>query len=182
MSVKRYSVNPFLDNLEIKKGTKTIKVNSCLGKDNDVIINQNTGEVKGTYIGTYRQVDESKFVKLFTQNVALTFNLTSAGIKAFNVLMFAMQQQAIDKDIVALDKFILEDFLNKNSLKLSLPTFSRGLTELVSAKIIARHSRQGFFFINPSFVFNGDRLVFSTVIERKRSAEPKNYQLEQEKE
>lgn len=178
MSLVRHSTNPFLNNLEIRKGSKTIKVNSCLGKDNGVIINQNTGEVKGTYIGTYRQVDESKFVKLFTQNIALTFELTSAGIKAFNVLMFTVQSN-IEKDLVSLDSITLDDFLKSNKVKLSLSTFKRGLTELVKSKIIAAHKRKGFYFINPSFCFNGDRLVFSNIVERKRNTDPENYHLEQ---
>jgi hypothetical protein len=185
MSVKRYSVSPFLDKLSIKKKTKNIRI-STLGSDDNIIINQSTGEIKGTHISTYRQVDETKFVKLFTQNIALTFDLTSAGIKAFNVLMYALQNQAIDKDIVALDRFVLQDFLKNNSLKLSLTTFSRGLSELVNSQIIARHNRQGFFFINPSFCFNGDRLAFTTVIERKNRAEldklEHDFELEKEEE
>jgi hypothetical protein len=27
--------------------------------------------------------------------------------------------------------------------------------------------RQGWYFINPNFLFNGDRIAFTTVIERK---------------
>lgn len=43
-----------------------------------------------------------------------------------------------------------------------------------NAKIIAKHLRAGDYYINPNFVFNGDRIAFSTVIERKkRSATPK---------
>ena len=91
--------------------------------------------------------------------------MSSSGL---DVLMYALQNQAIDKDIVALDRFVLKDFLKNNILKLSLTTFSRGLSELVNSQIIARHNRQGFFFINPSFCFNGDRLAFTTVIERKK--------------
>ena len=185
MTVKRYSISPFLDKLTIKKRSKNIRVSS-LGSDDNIVINQSTGEVKGTHISTYRQVDETKFVKLFTQNIALTFELTSPGIKVFNVLLFAVQSQAIDKDIIALDRVVLEEFLKTNSLKLSLPTFSRGLAELIRSKIIARHTRQGFFFINPSFCFNGDRLAFTTVIERKNKEDldklEKDFELEKEEE
>jgi len=185
MSVKRYSENPFLDKLVIKKRSKNIKI-STMGSDDNIVINQSTGEIKGTHISTYRQVDETKFVKLFSQNIALTFDLTSAGIKAFNVLIFAISSQSIDKDIVALDKFILEEFLKYNTLSLSLTTFSRGLTELVKSQIIARHNRQGFFFINPSFCFNGDRIAFTTVIEKKNKEEieklERDFELEKEEE
>jgi len=49
MSVKRYSVSPFLDKLTIKKKSKNINI-STLGVDDNILINQATGEVKGTHI------------------------------------------------------------------------------------------------------------------------------------
>ena len=163
----RYESNPFLDSIIIKTGSKKVTVNPSFGKDDNVLVNQSTGEVKGTHITTYKTVDATKFVKLFTQNIALTFDLTSAGIKTFNVLMFAVQAGAINKDLVPLDRFTLADFMKENDVSLSTATFTRGLGELVKAKIIARHTRQGFYYINPNFVFNGDRLAFTTIIEKK---------------
>jgi hypothetical protein len=44
----------------------------------------------------------------------------------------------------------------------------RGLAELEKARIIAKTLRQGRYFINPNFVFNGDRVAFTTLIERDR--------------
>ena len=43
--------------------------------------------------------------------------------------------------------------------------------ELEDAKIIAKHRKRGDYFINPNFVFNGDRIAFSTVIEKKPSTD-----------
>lgn len=185
-TVIRYKTNPFVKDLVIKRKTKNIKI-SALGSDNNIVINQTTGEVKGTHISTYRQVDEAKFVKLFSQNIALTFDLTSAGIKAFNVLIFAVQFNALNKDLVQLDSNTLSDFIAQNtSINLSNATFNRGLRELVKAKIIAPYSSRGFYFINPSFCFNGDRLAFTTVIERKNRAEldklEHDFELEKEEE
>ena len=39
------------------------------------------------------------------------------------------------------------------------------------AQIVAKTMRQGRYFINPNFVFNGDRIAFTTVIERKKEAQ-----------
>lgn len=164
----RYEENPYLNELRITKKSKKVTISS-LGNEGDlVMIDQETGEVKGTHVTTYKSVDDDVFIKLFTQNIALTFGLSSPGIKAFSVLIYAVQHTAIQKDLVALDRFVLNGFLKSHDLKLSLATFSRGLTELVKCQIIARHSRQGFFFINPSFIFNGDRVAFTTLIERKK--------------
>ncbi|MGM6296660.1 replication/maintenance protein RepL [Vibrio parahaemolyticus] len=173
----RYAENPFVGELNVPIATKNVKV-SPIGKDENILVNQHTGEVIGTHVTTYKKVDSEEFVKLFTANIALTFDLTSAGIKAFNVLVHMMQKKGIQKDLVTLDKFTLEEFLEAHKdreppLKLSQSTFKRGLNDLENAKIIAKHLRAGDYYINPNFVFNGDRIAFSTVIERKkRSATP----------
>jgi hypothetical protein len=42
----------------------------------------------------------------------------------------------------------------------------RGLNELENASIIAKTIRKSFYFINPNFIFNGNRVAFTTVIDR----------------
>ncbi len=170
----RYDHNPFTENMNIPISTKKVTL-SRLGKDNNILINQDTGEELGTHVATYKKVDSEKFVKLFGANVALTFNLKPAGIKAFNVLMWSYQYASnqISKDLMPLDKYVLEDFLKfhedrEPKLKMSLPTFWRGLAELEAAQIVAKNVRMGWYYINPNFAFNGDRIAFTTVIERDR--------------
>lgn len=171
----RYDKNPFTQDMNVPVKKKNIHL-SRLGKDDNVLINRSTGEETGTHVTTYKKVDADQFVKLFTANIALTFELKSAGIKAFNVLVWMMQNKGIEKDLIALDKYSLEDFLVENQhrdppLKLSPPTFWRGLAELEKSQIIAKHRRQGWYFINPNFVFNGDRIAFTTLIEKKKIKE-----------
>lgn len=180
MSVKmkevvRYESNPFIENMVVPIKGQKVQL-SKLGKDDNILVNQTTGEVHGTHVTTYRKVDAEQFVKLFTANIALTFDLKAAGIKAFNVLVWMLQNTSISKDLVPLDKVALDEFLaahneRKPPIKLSQPTFWRGLAELEAAQIIAKHVRQGWYFINPNFVFNGDRVAFTTLIERKEDPE-----------
>ena len=168
--VKRYEKNPFIENMIIPISQKQIKL-SVLGRERNMLVNEDSGEIKGTHLITYKQVDGENFVKLFTQNIALTFDLNSSGIKAFNVLLFAIQNTAITKDQVDLDTLTLDMFLTSNKdkkLNLSLATFKRGLRQLEETQIIARTLRRGRFFINPNFCFNGDRIAFTTLIERKK--------------
>lgn len=166
--VVRYSESPFRDDLIVPKRDKQIRL-SRLGRDDNVLVNNVTGEMQGTHVTTFKKVDSERFVKLFTQNIGLTFDLKAAGIKAFTVLMHTMQEKSLEKDLVPLDKFVLEDFVEKTGKKMSLPTFWRGLAELEEAKIIAKNIRAGWYFINPNFVFNGDRIAFTQVIERQRN-------------
>ncbi len=166
-SLPEYRENPFLDKLVVTTRTKSVQV-APIGKDQDVYINAGTGEVAGTEVRTYRQVDDAEFVKIFTANIALTFELGSAGIKAFNVLLFTVQKSGIERDVVSLDEYTLEDFLEFNpEKKMSLSTLDRGIKELVQQHIIAKHVRPKQYFINPNFVFNGNRISFQTIIERK---------------
>lgn len=146
---------------------------SHLGSDDNVLVNQSTGEVHGTHVTTYKRVDGEQFIKLFTANIALTFDLSAAGIKTFNVLMWVVQHQAISKDLVVLDHMMLDDFIEAQSrpLKLSLATFKRGLNELEKSQIIAKSLRKSFYYINPNFVFNGDRIAFTTLIEKRKAGD-----------
>jgi len=174
VSVVRYKENPFVQDMVVPIGKQNVRI-SRLGKDDSVLVNQLTGEVHGTHVTAYRKVDKEEFVKVFTKNIALTFDLKAAGIKAFNVLLWAMQKKAIEKDLVPLDKWVLDEFLEDTNdgrtspLKLSLPTFWRGLADLEKAQIVAKSIRQGMYFINPNFAFNGDRIAFTTMIEKEEN-------------
>jgi hypothetical protein len=167
----RYDENPFIEEMMIPVKDKRIQL-SRLGRDHNVLINQETGEMNGTHITTFKKVDSEQFIKLFTANIALTFELKASGIKAFNVLLWTLQNKSITKDLVPLDKIALEEFLKAHSnkkIQLSQPTFWRGLNELEEAQIIAKHIRQGWYYINPNFVFNGDRIAFTSLFERDKS-------------
>jgi hypothetical protein len=175
MVATRHEINPFLENMIVPVKGRQVRL-SRLGKDDNVLVNQRTGEVLGTHVTTYKPVDGEQFVKLFTANIGLAFDLTSAGIKAFTVLMWTVQNTALARDEVMLDAVTLERFLRDQDGKkqLSLTTFRRGLAELTGAQIIAKTVRQGIYFINPNFVFNGDRIAFTTVIERKKKGRDQN--------
>jgi len=175
----RYDENPFIEGMVVPVKGQRVRM-SRLGRDDNVLVNQSTGEIHGTHLTTFRKVDSEQFVKLFTANIALTFELGAAGIKAFGVLAWILQDRTISKDLAPLDKFVLEDFLKAQSQKLSLSqaTFARGLAELEKAKIIAKHVRQGWYFINPNFVFNGDRVAFTTVIERRKRNEKEQLEMQ----
>ncbi|MFY0838353.1 hypothetical protein ACA371_28665, partial [Klebsiella pneumoniae] len=114
MSVVRYKTNPFIGEMIVPIKGRQIKV-SALGKDDNILVNQSTGEILGTHVTTFKKVDSEQFVKLFTANIGLTFDLSSAGIKAFGVLLWAVQHQSMSKDEVVLDSLVLEEFIEAHS-------------------------------------------------------------------
>lgn len=172
MTIKsvRHKTNPFVSDMLIPVGNKSVRITS-LGQDSNILVNQVTGEITGTHIVARKKVDTEKFVKTFADYMAFTFDLSKAGNKALRVVMWAIKEAAINKDTVVLDKYTHEQFLathqdNDPPLTLSYPTFTRGLGELEKAKIIAKTVRSGTYFINPQCMFNGDRVAFTTLIER----------------
>ena len=76
--------------------------------------------------------------------------------------------------------YTLTDFLKANPQKktMSKETLKRGLRELNDAQIIARTVKQGRFYINPNFIFNGDRIAFTTLIERSDTHNEDQQELE----
>lgn len=173
----RHKTNPFLEDMVIPVGSKNVRI-SKLGKENNILVNQSTGEVTGTHVVAHKKVDTERFIKTFADYMSFTFDLTKAGNKTLRVVMWAMQEQALSRDRVVLDKVTHEAFLEFHGFSdeektkdekvpsLSYSTFTRGLGELEKSKIIAKTTRIGEYFINPSCMFNGDRVAFTTIIER----------------
>ncbi len=84
-----------------------------------------------------------------------------------DVLLSAGQKQAFAKNQVQLDARALDDVLKSyESGRLSDSTLKRGRHGFEKAENKAKTMRKGFYFINPNFVFNGDRIAFTTLIER----------------
>lgn len=181
----RYDSNPFLADMLIPVGSKNVKI-TTLGKDENILVNQVTGETTGTHVVAHKRVDTERFVKTFADYMAFTFDLTAAGNKALRVVMWAMQHHAVQKDMLVLNKFTHKDFMDelrskvdfsefeedKNKLKrmqFSYKTFMRGLSELEAAKIVAKARRGGDYYINPNCMFNGDRVAFTTLLERNEN-------------
>lgn len=177
----RYRENPFLLQTinSVRIRNKRVSLSSDTANAELGLIDQKTGELLGrTQITTVKLVDEEEFVKIFTREIRLAFELSSAGYKALWVLIYAMQQN-INKDSAFLDTTALEDFLRsqnskspeKEELTLSYSTFSRGLRELVKSNIIAKSVRRGEYFINPSFAFNGNRIEYINIVQKRKMEE-----------
>jgi len=167
VGTERHLKNPFLDDLVITTKRQRVTI-SPMGRDAHVLVNQDSGEMQGTHVVTSKTVDSEEFVKLFSRNVALTFDLSSPGIKTFSVLIWVVQHRAIGKDQVMLDAYTLTEWQEVHTTKaLSYATMKRGISELEKAKIIAKAARKGWYYINPSFVFSGNRIAFTTIIQRE---------------
>lgn len=148
----KYEVNPFLESLVVKTRGKRVTV-----ARGSTLVDMATGEIEGvTEVAQIVEVEKEEFVKLFTKDLALWFDLTRSGMRTFGALLTTVQKSAIGRDMVYLDA-------RSEALKtfgISKTTLYRGLEELIEKGFIARHLSPGWYFINPAMFFNGDRARF----------------------
>jgi hypothetical protein len=52
------------------------------------------------------------------------------------------------------------DIVDQDVVKISRTTYFKGMKELADKKFIAETMIQNYYFINPDYMFNGDRLTF----------------------
>jgi hypothetical protein len=149
--VTLYKENPFM--LEVK--TRSKKVTNKRG--DMMLVNSDTGEIQSTIAGFWEahEVDSTKFVKLFVNGVKALKELSGAGTKVFEVLYIRVQEK-IGNDQIQMAFASVDQVLTP----MSEATYTRGMRELIEKGFIAATPAQGTFWLNPSFVWNGDRLAF----------------------
>jgi hypothetical protein len=152
---KRYETNPFVGNAlsNSKSGVRRIT-----SKDGHrmMVVSESSGEIVAP-AGFWQaeEVDRSQFVKLYVNGVKAFKELTGSGAKVFEVLYLEIQKN-IGKDRV----FLSFTWLDQAVTPMSESTFMRGMKELISKSFIAETMTTGWYFINPDYLWNGDRLAF----------------------
>jgi hypothetical protein len=133
-----------------------------------MITSRETGEIITPIAGFWHaeQVDNTKFVKLYINGVKAFKELTNAGTKVFELLYLRIQE-GINKDQV----YLSFSMINQNITPMSEATYTRGMREIVDKGFIAATPHIGIFWLNPDYVWNGDRLAFVKEY-YKKSAEP----------
>lgn len=151
--VALHDVNPFMQATTIQ--TKTRRVTNKRG--DMMLVSANTGEIQAPIAGFWeaQEVDSTKFIKLFVNGVKALAELTNAGTRVFELLYIEMQNN-IGKDQI----YLSYSGLDKNLKAISRSTFSRGLAELIEKRFIAAMPAVGWYWVNPDFIWNGDRLAF----------------------
>ena len=167
--VLRYKDSPFMDELVVPVGHRMLKVMDGK-KDKTVVMNIETGEEQMTGLFSYKKVDNQTFVKHFTENIAITHNLGLAGRRACDILQWIIQDHAINKDSVWLGLQVLEEWNKRDDIvkKISKSSWYRGVEELIDGGILARKAsgRQADYWLNCNIMFNGNRLLMVSLIER----------------
>ncbi|EOW5564142.1 replication/maintenance protein RepL [Escherichia coli O152:H2] len=169
----RHIKNPFLNdtNIHTKTGIRRITT----GKDRLAVVNENTGEQVG-HGGFFQsmEVDKTQFVKLYVDGVSAIEGLSSSGKKVFKILYLAIRDNKDTDTDTILMSF---DIVDQEIVKISRTTYFKGMKELADKKFIAETMIQNYYFINPDYMFNGDRLTFMKTYYlkgKKKTANNKN--------
>jgi hypothetical protein len=158
----RYEVNPFIDKLVVTTRGRRLTV-----ARGSTLVDLKTGELDGvTEVVQVIEVDEGQFVKLFTKDLAAWFDLRKPAMRVFGALLVAIQESAIGRDLLYLD----HSNSHVSSFKISKQTFYVGIDELLSKGFIARHRSAGWYFINHTMFFNGNRARFVKEYRKKGAA------------
>lgn len=160
--VKIYQHSPFLMQVDIKSRRVTNKTGDMM------LINRENGEVVNDVAGFWQsqEVDSTQFVKLFIQGVRALTELTNAGTKVFE-LLYVKMQEIPNKDQVSMAFWMV----NQDATPISERTYARGISELIEKGFIAATPTFGIYWVNPNFLWNGDRLTFMKTYVKQ--AEPK---------
>lgn len=143
--------SPFMDDLVINTKKKRITV-----ARGSVMVDENTGEITSrTEIGQVINIDSEEFIKIFPREMGAWFDFEKSTQKLFGQMLMKVQTEAINKDIFY---YSLDDMASDTGY--SKQTLYKCLTELINKKVIAKHQNQNLFFLNPRFLFNGDRADF----------------------
>mgnify|MGYP001584121649 FL=1 len=162
--VALFEKNPYVvaASVNTNEGTKRKTLRSQDGTT--LMITSQSGEVVAPAgFWQTQEVDKTQFVKLYVNGVKAFRELTAAGAKMFAVLYLEVQGK-VGKDRV----YLSFNAIQQEITPMSEATYTRGMRELVSKEFIAPSVLQGWYFINPDYMWNGDRLAFVKEYRLKR--------------
>lgn len=121
-----------------------------------MVVSEETGQIVAPAgFWQAQEVDKTQFVKLYVNGVKAFRDLTGAGTKVFEVLYLKVQE-SIGKDVIYLSFYDVDQL----TTPMSESTFMRGMRELVAKAFLAESMSSAKYFLNPDYMWNGDRLAF----------------------
>lgn len=162
---EKHNKNPFVEKaIQEVQGHIVKKYKHATGTDRKAILQavSDNGEVLGhTSFVRQIEVDEEKFTKLYLSQFSAFFDLGKQGLKVFGYIMNELKPNK-DEFHFRLDK--CQQYTNYKT-KMSI---YQGLAQLLECEIIARADYDGYYFINPLVIFNGNRITYTRTYVKKR--------------
>jgi hypothetical protein len=162
--VTKYKENPFIDKLmeELKPVKKRKFVLDSSKSIEHNIVTGSSGEIVGTTsLFTVVEIDPEPFVKMYKDSIKSFWGLTEASYK---VLDYIKEVLIPDKDefyLYAPDVMEYTKYKQRRSIE-------SAVNQLISKEIIAKSIKPNMYFINPTVLFNGDRLIIANAYVKRK--------------
>ena len=156
-SVPKYEENPFrkelLDDFQVQKKRKYITPQGDSAIQN-ILVSKDDGEIIGeSQFYQYKKVDQEKFVKIFTKKLAVMWDMPNAASRVLTYVVSMLQKDS--------DRFYLNPTKAMKFCKYkSARSIWSGVKWLIENYLIAKSVDTNVYFINPTVMFNGDRVAF----------------------
>lgn len=164
----RHPSNPFTNSFAEKLLTDTRRRETRFVRKAGSTVTDKNGEIVkegDLLLGYQKAVDNEQFVKVYVGALMMFHNLTKKG-----ALLFTMVLKLVQKD--ALKVYLVPAEMTK-LMKCSDSTYYRALVELLRSEMLARSDSSSIiYYINPAFVFNGNRITILHSYVRDRSSQP----------
>lgn len=139
----------FLHHFSDNKGTKM----NFITKRADDLFDGNGEQVsdngQSLIVGNRNTVDSATFTKVYHDALKL-FGISNSASKLLIYIISTLKQNSLYIELDT-DKICQE-------MDVSLPTYYRAVKDLLLHQVIARTPKSYIYFINPVFIFNGDRI------------------------
>ena len=156
-AVTKYKENPFLAHTAELSVCGYKKIVSPTDPNKFLVVESETGEATPAGFYFRKEVEKNEFIKIYAEGAAALMNLKSAGTKVFQLVFAELYgKDGKDKTEIVLNYELLTEQEQKI---LSRRTFERGISELIKAGFIAESVVASYYYINPAYIFNGDRLA-----------------------
>lgn len=158
--------NPFAEKaimeIQTTKKRQTIKPpKNEEGENKYWVIDDNGQKVAESVFIRETEVDDEQFAKIFLGGLVNFWEISPRGIRVFT---YVLQQLRPNKDSFY---FSTDECMKYTGYK-SRGLVTSGLAELIGAGLIARSTDSIIYFLNPSVLFNGNRLTFAKTYVRKK--------------
>ena len=145
---QKHDITPF--DVDFQKRNKSVTSKKIGG-----VYNQFTGELisENVSIVVQKAVDKSEFVKVFSENIALFFEISECEIKVFFYLMLNLHMNK-GKSFFDLNSCMQITGYTKSWIY-------KALANLLEKQFIARSTHTNYYWINHGIAFNGSRLTIN---------------------
>lgn len=149
----QYAENPFMNNGSLDQLPKTTK--QLQAPKRAAVFEPATGQQIGECDGFYRrtEVDATQHIKLYLEGTGALARLTKPGLAVFQI-MYCQMLKSFDKDKIMMTALIARKY------GISRTTYFAGITSLIETGFIAKTDIPPLYWINPKYIFNGNRLRF----------------------